>query len=96
MIALIVVGVLWIALEIWMLFKPDRKREWVRFIYAGLPGWMEAPDTPEKLAAMGEEWAPLVAGPATLAMKIAYNGHIFVYRGPWIWGLLGWLWCEEL
>lgn len=88
MTVLIIISIVWLLLEASVLFQPDHDREWIRVIYAGLPGWMEVAPKGVK---PGDDFTPMVAGPAAWAAGVAFNGYFGIYRGPWIWGFIQWL-----
>lgn len=80
LVALAIFVAVCLAFEACALLCPSGK-QWTRIIYAGLPGWME----------VTEDEVPMVVGPAAFAASIHFNGFFYVYRGPWIWGLVRWI-----
>lgn len=69
-----------------MLMPPDRKNDWHKLIYMGLPGWFMVDQ---------EDGMPVVAGVASLAMRIHFNGYFAAYKGSYVVALFFWVFYRD-
>ena len=80
MVALIVLCCAWLAMEASVAVRPTKDERWERIIYAGFPGWLM----------VGDSGPAEMRGPASYVGMIRFTGSIFIYHGPWVYGLIQW------